>query len=250
MTNDNVTPIDTRVSPTIAREAALAAFPERARTNPAAVALGEQAATMRARLVQLADLVDAIEADTTLTDDARTLAAVKAAKRTREQIAADTNRMRETLSKANRELQVSFEAELAENHGGHGLNPQQSLDLALRQAQANGGGLAGFRQVVESATAERDGASVLAVYRAPAWALGLDAQQGAQLRDSIERAWSQPHVDARDAFAKAGQYVDRVAKIATAAATPESLDLAVASRAEANATARKAAESAAAGGDA
>ncbi len=245
----NVTPIDTRVSPTISREAALAAFPEDARTNPVAIALGNAADSVRQRLVRLADLFEAIERDTTLTDDARTLAAVKAAKQARGTVDADIKAMHATIDSAREALQRTFESELAQLNPGHGLSPGQALELALKRSDTHGGGFAGLNQVVKLAAGDRDGVSVLAVYRAPAWALGIDNDQRALLRDSIERTFSAPHVSAKQAFYSADRYIDRFASAATEVATPAAQDRAIAARAESNANARRAAE-AAAGGEA
>jgi len=233
----------------ISREAALAVFPPGAQQGAPATMLADGIDGVRKNLAKFMDIIDVVSADDTLTTVERTRQAVALAGRTRQTLEGRVERLRESMNSWADQLQSSFEAELASMSQPHGLSPAQSIEQVQHAiARVGGNHQAALRQVVEAASAERDGSSVLAIYRAPAWALGISPEARDTLRTQIEQTWSQPHVDAKLAFEKVGSYLGQVAKIVDQATTPTTEDSSTAANAEATRAARKAATAENAGG--
>ncbi len=243
------TVIDTRLPLSISREAALAVFPAGAREGAPAKMLSDGIGSIRNNLAKFADIVDVIAADDTLTTVERTRQAVALAGKTRRTLGDQVGRLRESVKSLAGQLQASFEAELASMSQPHGLSAAQAIEQVQNAvARIGGNHLEALCQVVDMASSERDGSSVLAIYRAPAWALGISPKARETLRMQIERTWSQPHVDAKLTYAKVDDYLGQVAKIVDRATTPTTEDSTAAANAEASRAARQAATADSAGG--
>jgi len=213
-----------------------------ARQGAPAAMLADGIDGVRKNLAKFMDIVDVVAADDTLTTVERTRQAVALAGRTRRTLDDRIGRIRESMKSLADQLQSSFEAELASMSQPHGLSPAQSIEqVQTAVARIGGNHQEALRQVVESASAEFDGSSVLAIYRAPAWALGISPEARETLRTQIERTWSQPHVDAKLAYEKAGNYLGQVAKLVDHATTPTTEDSTTAANAEATRAARQSA---------